>query len=67
MRTLTFNRSIGAFKKGETYEVENNITADFFLNNAFASEDILDEGCKDCKPTVVNKEETIKEVKKTKK
>jgi hypothetical protein len=53
-KTLTFNRGIGAFKVGETYDIENETTAQYFINNSFATEEIADEGCADCKSVEVN-------------
>lgn len=68
-RTLTFKRGIGSYKVGETYEVNNNTTAQYFIDNHFATEEIVDEGCVGCKSKEDTKtpEKAVEEVKETKK
>jgi hypothetical protein len=65
MRTLIFKRGIGNFKQGETHEITNEITADYFVNNDFATEKIVKQDCKECGE--VSKTENSKEVKENKK
>lgn len=68
-RTLTFKRGIGTFKVGETYDVDNKITAQYLIDNHFANEEIVEEGCVGCKSTEDTKtpEKAVEEVKETKK
>lgn len=65
MRTLTFNKNFGSFKQGETYDIENNLTANYFVQNNIASEEIENVGCKDCQPKEeeVVVEEKVKQAK----
>jgi len=64
MAKLIFNRSIGKFVKGETYEVEG-ITADYFTNNNIAEEVVeKKEGC-GCNDTVESTEEVVEKPKKS--
>jgi len=68
-RTLTFNRSIGKFKAGETYDLENELQADSFINNGFATEELetADCGCDKPLEEVVESVETESTKKKPKK
>jgi hypothetical protein len=66
-RTLTFTRGIGVYKVGETYDIENETTANYFVNNHFATEEIADDGCVGCKPTEEAPVEEVVEKKKAKK
>jgi len=70
MRTLTFNKNFGSFKKGETYDIEKDLTANFFVSNAIASEEIVNEGgCIGCKAPEIKEEvsEKVSEVVEVKK
>ena len=69
-RTLTFKRGIGAYKVGETHDVDNNTTAQYFIDNHFATEEIVDEGCVGCKSkeeTTETQDKAVEKVKETKK
>ena len=49
MEKLIFNKNFGKFREGETHEVKS-ITADYFVNNGFATK-VVDKkedcGCND--------------------
>lgn len=71
MKQLTFIRGIGKYKAGETHDVENDITAQHFLDNAFATEVIEDCGCgcnekKEVEETIEVVNETVVKEKKEK-
>lgn len=67
MRTLTFNKNFGDFKAGETYDVENNLTADYFVDSNIASEEVLQEDCVSCKSEKAEEvQEDSKKIKKNK-
>lgn len=55
VRKLTFVRAIGKFKVGESYDLENELQADSFINNGFATEELetADCGCNKTADTVV--------------
>lgn len=64
MRTLTFNKNFGAFKQGETYDIDKNLTANYFVSNNIANEEVEVSGCVDCKPKA--EEPTVKPDKQNK-
>ena len=44
-RELTFTRNVGNFKAGEKHCIKNDVTASYFVNNSFATEEVDDKGC----------------------
>lgn len=67
MRTLTFNKNFGSFKQGETYDIEKDLTANYFVTNNIATEEVEVSGCVDCKPKDEEVTEPVKKQTKTKK
>lgn len=60
---VNITRALGIYETGKCYEIENDITANFLLNNGFAVEVDVNNDCKDCNEKAKQKKEPV-EIKK---
>jgi hypothetical protein len=64
---VNVTRALGIYEVGKCYEIENDITANFLLNNGFANEVDINNECKDCNEKLKAKVEPVEIKKETKK